>query len=132
MWSFEEMFGMTGTQIFDIMVANPQHEEVSTDVADEYDPSRPEFIARASSVEVARANAMLLGRQITKLESHAARRRSASRGKVVGHYESVLSKLTSEARQGRRVSFVVEETPTVFENAVALDEEVAALGQKWL
>lgn len=67
--------------------------------ADEYDPSKPEFIATASQEEVDRTNARMLAQQIAKLEAHAAKRRQA--GKAVSHYESVVESLKSRATMQR-------------------------------
>lgn len=77
---------------------------------DQYDPSNPEFIAPASQEEVDSTNAKLLEKQIAKLESYAARKRSAigpdlaKSCKVVHHYQNVLNSMKTEVPAPRQRS----------------------------
>merc|ERR1740122_511290 len=68
-------------------------ESESESEEDLYDPSKPEFISPATPEEVEKIGALLLAKQIAKLEAHAARRGEDT--KVVGHYQNVLSTLRS-------------------------------------
>lgn len=106
-----EMVAMMGAQCFENWVESlngDDDEIVATDVeqdddfeadSDPYDPSKPEYISPATQEEVDRTNAVLLAKQIAKLEAYATRRRAESR--VARHYDTVLSSWRgSEAAAG--------------------------------
>merc|ERR1719330_612862 len=68
---------------------------------DPYDPAKPEYIAAATPDEIEKTNAVLLGRQIAKLEAYNKRRKSKEPS-LEGHYESVLDQWRED---GARVMF---------------------------
>lgn len=97
-----DMVAMMGAQCFENVLANlngdddeivtrsglPEDDDLEAD-SDPYDPSKPEYISPATQEEVDRTNAVLLAKQIAKLEAYATRRRAESR--VARHYDTVLS-----------------------------------------
>jgi len=89
-----DMMALFGTQCLDtVAIIADREQAISVSDEDLYDPSKPEFISPATPEEVEKMGALLLAKQIAKLEAHAARR--GENAKVAGHYQSVLSSLRS-------------------------------------
>lgn len=88
-----DVLAMMGSQCQTSQVASIEHDDVAVTDEELYDPSNPENIAPATQEEVEKTNAMLLAKQIAKLEAYTARRRAES--KIAAHYTSVVSTLRS-------------------------------------
>lgn len=94
------MIGKTGLEWFVVMgghactglVAEPQVDESTMAELDDYDPRKPEYIAKATEEEVEQTDAHLLARQIAKLEAATAHRKERG-GKVVRHYNNVVESM---------------------------------------